>query len=499
MRIIVLGILLFLGQDRFSDKIAEGAHGIVATESPPGAEAGIPILERGGNAVDAAVATAFAMGVSLPSHSGMGGRSQLLVVMRDGRSFHIDGGTEVPALSSEEADVAGWKSICVPGSVAALAMAHKEGGSLPWKEVVAPAIEMAKRRSKTEALVATLEAVAGDPQAFYTGRIAGMIDEEMQARGGFVRKSDLAAYKAVKREALRSTYRGHDVFSCDRPSSGLCVIETLNILETFNFAKREAVDSEHILIESLRLAFEDRQKKWDDSKVRVETLLSKEHAKKRAAEVDLGKAGEPKLSHDSDGDTTHISVVDAEGNACAFTQSLGPWFGAGQSKACGFYWNATQGHVGRVAAGKRHTTGQSPTILVRDGRPVLIVGSAGEMRIISAVAQTVHRVIDRGMSLRDAVFAPRWHWEGPRLTVESRVAARELSFPKEIFEALAKRGFSSSAMPSSPHFGRVQAIVWDSERKTYTGVADPRGGGAARAAADRRKRRRRGMACPAAQ
>jgi gamma-glutamyltranspeptidase/glutathione hydrolase len=155
---------------------------------------------------------------------------------------------------------------------------------------------------------------------------------------------------------------------------------------------------------------------------------------------------------------------------------------------------------GRVAAGRRHTTGQSPTILIKDGRPVLIVGSAGEMRIISAVAQTIHRVVDRGMSLRDAVFAPRWHWEGPSLTYENRVAARELDLPKELVETLKGRGFSPRGMPASAHFGRVQAIFWDAKGETYTGVADPRGGGAARAVPDRRKRRRRTTrACLAAR
>lgn len=483
--------LLLFPQDRFRDKTAEGAHGIVASEHREGAEAGVAVLEQGGNAVDGAVATAFAMGVALPSHSGMGGRSQFLVAMKDGRAFHVDGGTEVPKLGGEDVDTGGWKSICTPGSLAALALAHKEAGSLPWKDVLAPAIALARKKN-FDALVATLEAVQADPSSFYAGKIAAAIDEEMRENGGLVRKEDLAAYKAVKRDVLRSTFRGYDVLTCDRPASGLAVIEALNVLETFDFSKlKTAADREHILIEALRLSFEDRQRKWDDPKSRVETLLSKEHAKKRAAEINLEKAGEPKLGHDEEGDTTHISVVDAAGNACSFTQSLGPWFGAGKSKALGFFWNATQGVAGRVGAGKRHTTGQSPTILLKDGWPALVAGSAGETRIISAIVQTIHRVLDLGMPLRDAVFSPRWHWGGPSLQYESRVAARELEHVKEVLDALRARGFAPQGQPASPYFGRVQAIVWDAEKKVHIGVADPRGTGAARAAAERKKRRRK--------
>ncbi len=470
---LVLLVLLAPGQDRLKDKTAEGALGMVVCEHRLGAEAGVAILEKGGNAVDAAVGTAFAMGVALPSHSGMGGRSQLLVAMKDGRAFHVDGGTEVPKLSGKDAATDGWKSICTPGSVAALALAHKEAGSLPWKDAIAPAIELAK----DEKLIATLKAVAEDWTSFYTGALAEAIDAEMKEKGGLVRKEDLAGYRAHKREPLKSTYRGYDLLTCDRPASGMAVLEALHILETFDFAKvAAAADREHVLIEALRLAFEDRGLRWEDDKARLETLASKDHAKKRAAEIDLKKAGTPKLGGDDEGeDTTHISVVDREGNACAFTQSLGPWHGAGKSRALGFYWNATQGMAGRVAAGKRHVTGQSPTILLKDGRPALVVGSAGESRIISAVVQTIHRTLDQGRSLRDAVCAPRWHWTGPQLTVENRLAVRELEHAKELLDALRSRGFEPQVWRSDAHFGRVQAIQWDAAAKTYRGAADPRG------------------------
>ncbi len=483
LRLLGLGLALALvGQDRFKDKTAESALGMATAEHRLGAEAGAAILEKGGNAVDAAVASAFAMSVALPSHSGPGGRSQLLVVLKDGRAFHVDGGTEVPALSGADAETGGWKSICTPGSVAALAMAHKEAGSLAWKDVLAPAIELAKEKNAT--LAGTLAAIADDWTSLYTGKLAETIDEEMQEHGGFVRKSDLAAYKAVKRDVLKTTFRGYELVTCDKPASGMTVLEALNILETFDWSKLEGADREHVTIEALRLAFEDRHGVDNGSR------LSKDYAKKRAGEIDLKKAGQPKLDRDDEGDTTHISVVDADGNACAFTQSLGPWFGAGKSKL-GFYWNATQGVAGRVAAGKRHTTGQSPTILIKDGKPALVVGSAGESRIISAVAQTIHRVVHYGQPLRDAVFAPRWHWEGASLTVESRVAASELNVADGVMATLKERGFRANLRRSDAMFGRVQACVWDVEKKTWTGVADPRGTGAARGAT-RRKRRRAG-------
>jgi gamma-glutamyltranspeptidase/glutathione hydrolase len=468
-------VLLLPVQDRLAPCSASGAA-VVAAEHADGVAAGIEILEKGGNAVDAAVATALAMGVALPSHSGLGGRSQLLIVMKDGTAIHIDGGAEVPKLGSPDKS-SGLQSACTPGSVAALAMAIKEKGTMTWADVIAPAIELAKRRGNLADLLATYETLRDDgPAAFYTGRIADAIDADMQARGGLVRKEDLAAYKALKHDVLKGSYRGFDVVTVDRPGSGMVVLEALNVLETFDFAKIETeADRDHVLIEALRVAFEDRQKKWKDEGERVKTLSSKEHAKERAAAIDLKKAVPPKIEEDHGGDTTHLTVVDKEGNACAFTQTLGPWFGAGKAKGLGFYYNATQGHAGStLAAGKRHTTGLSPTMLLKDGKPYLVLGSAGELRIMSAIVCTIHRVIDRGQPLSEAVFAPRFHWEGPWLTYETRVAAKTLELPKDVVKELAGRGFQMNAHPSDPYFGRVHAAVWDSEKKEWAAAADPR-------------------------
>ncbi|HKS17193.1 MAG TPA: gamma-glutamyltransferase, partial [Planctomycetota bacterium] len=317
------------------EKTASGAHGMAAAEHREGAAAGAAILERGGNAVDAAVAAAFAMGVAMPSHSGLGGRSQLLVVLKD-RAFHVDGGTQVP--KSWVAGTAGkLRSACVPGSLAALDLVLREGGTMKLAEVMAPAIELA-RRKKGKEILATLEAIAANgPKEFYEGKIADAIAEDMAARGGFVTKEDLAAYRAVKREPLRGSYRGCEVLTADRPASGAMVLAALNVLETFDIAALKDEDREHVVVEALRIAFEDRKAAVDDPKA---------HAKKRAAGIDFKKAGTPKIDEEEEGDTTHISVVDRDGNACAFTQSLGPWYGAGPAKGLGFYWNATQGVSG---------------------------------------------------------------------------------------------------------------------------------------------------------
>ena len=442
---------------------------MAAAEHREGAAAGAGILERGGNAVDAAVAAAFAMGVAMPSHSGLGGRSQFLVVLKD-RAFHIDGGTQVPkSWTEKEGRLA---SVCVPGSLAALELALREGGTMKLAEVMAPAIELAKTKKSPE-IAATLEAVAaGGAKEFYEGKIADAIAADMAARGGFITKEDLAEYKAVKREPLRGSYRGYEVLTADRPASGALVLAALNVLETFDFASLGEADREHALIESLRIAFEDRKSAPADPKA---------HAKKRAAEIDFKKAGTPRVDAEEEGDTTHISVVDREGNACAFTQSLGPWYGAGPAKGLGFYWNATQGVSGTVAPGARHVTGQAPTILRKDGKVALVLGSAGERRITSAVTQTIHHVVDRGRSLRDAVFAPRWHWQGSHLVFESNQQDRSLDVPRETLEQLKKRGFAFSRMMSNPYWGRVQAVALDASKKEWVGAADPRGPGAAKA------------------
>jgi gamma-glutamyltranspeptidase/glutathione hydrolase len=435
-------------------------------EHRDGAAAGALILERGGNAVDAAVAAAFAMGVAMPSHSGLGGRSQLLVALKD-RVFHVDGGTQVPKGWKEEG---GGKlaSVCVPGSLAALETALREGGTMKLADVMAPAIELAKGKRNGADLAAALEAIAaGGAKAFYEGRIAEAIAADMAARGGFVTKEDLADYKAVKREPLRGSYRGFEVLTADRPGSGALVLAALNVLETFDLAALKEADREHALIESLRIAFEDRNLRLDDPKA---------HAKKRAAEIDFAKAGRPRIDAEEEGDTTHISVVDRDGNACSFTQSLGPWFGAGVAKGLGFYWNATQGVSGTVKPGERHVTGQSPTILRKAGKVVLVLGSAGERRITSAVTEVIHHVVDRGRGVRDAVYAPRWHWQGSHLMLESP-RDRSLELASEMLDTLKKRGFSFQRLPSNPYWGRVQAVQWDAAKKEWAGAADPRGTG----------------------
>jgi gamma-glutamyltranspeptidase/glutathione hydrolase len=484
MQRLLLLLLLLPPQDKLAGKSASGAVGVVAAEHADGVAAGIEILEKGGNAVDAAVATALAMGVALPSHSGLGGRSQLLIVLKDGTALHVDGGAEVPALGGPNL-TGGIKAACTPGSVAALAMALKEKGTMAWKEVIAPAIDLAKRKNLAE-LLATYEILRDDgPESFYTGKIADLIDEDMKARGGLIRKEDLAAYKAIKHEPLKGSYRGCDVLTIDRPGSGLVVLEALNVLETFDFGKLESeADRDHVLIEALRVAFEDRQIQWKEEKDRVTTLASKDHAKKRAAEISLAKAVPPKIESDHGGDTTHITVVDKDGNACAFTQTLGPWFGSGKAKTLGFYYNATQGHNGALAAGKRHTTGLAPTVLLKNGKPYLVLGSAGEFRILSAVICTIHRLLDRGQPLAEAVFAPRFHWEGSMLVREVRVAAKELETPRDAIKTLESRGFEFQSQSSDPYFGRVAAAVWDSEKKEWCAAADPRNRTSAARAAD---------------
>jgi gamma-glutamyltranspeptidase/glutathione hydrolase len=440
-------------------------------EHRDGAAAGARILEQGGNAVDAAIAAAFAMGVAMPGHSGLGGRSQLLVVLKD-RTFHIDGGTQVPRSWTEGGGK--LKSVCVPGSVAALETALREGGTMKLADVMAPAIELAKGKRGTADLVATLEAVAaGGSKAFYEGKVAESIAADMAERGGFVTKEDLASYKAVRREPLRGTYRGYEVLTADRPGSGAVVLAALNVLETFDLEKLAAADREQVVIESLRIAFEDRRVRPEDPKA---------HARKRAAEIDFTKAGEPRIDSEEEGDTTHVSVVDRDGNACAFTQSLGPWFGAGVAKGLGFFWNSTQGVSGFVKPGERHVTGQSPTVLRKDGKVILVLGSAGERRITSAVTGVIHHVVDRGRSVRDAVFAPRWHWQGSQLLLESGGADKALAVPAETLDALRKRGFEPQRYPSSPYWGRVQAVLWDAGKKEWTGAADPRGTGSAQPA-----------------
>jgi gamma-glutamyltranspeptidase/glutathione hydrolase len=459
---------------------------MVVAVSPPGAEVGRDVLLRGGNAVDAAVATAFAMAVTYPAAGNIGGGGFMLVFPgRGAEPVVIDYREKAPlaATATMYTKKDTWyshKAAGVPGTVRGLALAHARFGKLPWKDVVMPAVRLAEDGFVIdEALAGSLNWVVGSsddgsemrrvlgknggaawiagdrlvqkdlgrtlrriaeqgPDGFYKGPVADLIVAEMKRGHGLITHRDLEEYRARARKPVHGTYRGYDVYAPPPPSSGgTCLVEMLNILENFDLRKqgRWSPETLHVMIEAMRRAYCDRARYLGDADfVTVPTFLtSKDYAKKLAAGIDLKHATRSEdLARDvplkKEGDsTTHFSVIDADGMAVANTYTLERSYGsrvvvpgAGfllNNEMMDFNWfpgeTTRDGQIGtapnQIAPGKRMLSSQTPTVVAKDGKAVLITGSPGSRTIINTVLCVVVNVIDFGMDARAAVDAPRLH------------------------------------------------------------------------------------------
>lgn len=525
---------------------AQFASGAVAADAKAASEAGAAILKSGGDAVDAAIATALALGVVHPHSSGLGGGGFLLVYRADEKkSYVLDFREVAPALATNELYAKdpsvtrdGPLAVGVPGEVAGFLEAHGKWGKRPWKELFTAAITLAKDGApidrplalaigqmwpqidaypslkamlakpdgtmpgegdilKNPALAKTLQALAKDPKSFYTGALAKEIVAATTA--GALRAEDLKQYKPTWREPIRGEYRGYELLVLPPPSSGgAVVLEVLNILENFDLKAMGFGSSAHyhLLGEALQHGFSDRARWFGDPafvKVPVKTLTSQQYADERAQRITdfahpLGYYG-LSVEADADNGTTHISVIDAKGNAVALTTTINNFFGA-QVVVGGFPLNDQMddfsvggtanafGLVGssanQIAPGKKPLSSMSPTMVLKDGVPVLVLGGSGGPRIISAVLQTIVNTIDFGMDASQAVGAPRVHhqWRPQELLVEAEVS-------QEVQEGLSARGHTVKPLP--PGYLGAVAIVQVVARvpgvKGLTAASDPRKGG----------------------
>lgn len=473
------------------EKPVIGDRGMVVSQSAPASEIGRDILRKGGNAVDAAIATAFALAVTLPRAGNIGGDGFMLIhLAREGRTVAIDYRTVAPAkalfetflrddgsISSDAKE--GVRSAGVPGTIAGLALAHDKYGKLPWRQLIEPAIALAKQgvalthdeawvlewgrerlnrsaagkaaffkadgsayrageRLRQPDLAWSLRQIAKEgSDAFYRGAIARRLVAGMEASGGLVTMDDLAAYRAIERPALIGTYRGLQIATMP-PSSGggASVIEMLNILEQFDLAKAGAGSAEalHLIAESMKLAFRDRWRYAGDSDhdvLPLAALTSKDYARERARRIVRGRVMEPEAQAPGNPwafesrETTHFSVLDVEGNAVSNTFTLGSDFGSGvMMPGTGFLLGnmignfsladqraSSKGDVPLTAnvlkPGRRPVSSMAPTMVLREGKPLLITGSPGGSTIPGTVAQVIVNVLDFGMTVAEATHVPR--------------------------------------------------------------------------------------------
>jgi gamma-glutamyltranspeptidase/glutathione hydrolase len=495
-------------------------HGLVVAQERLAAQAGADILRQGGNAVDAAVATGFALAVTYPRAGNIGGGG-FMVIHSAARNedVAIDYRETAPAAMTQDVFLgADGKpdtdksrnsalGIGVPGTVAGLAVALEKYGSgrFTLAQILKPAIELAgdgfvvaddmadtlsdmyrrmgrwpnsaKAFSRGDGtplregdrlvqadLAATLSAIAEQgPRGFYEGPVADRLVAAVAKAGGIMTADDLKSYQAMIRNPVRGSYRGYDIVSMPLPSSGGTVLlETLNILEGFPMAEMSqgSAPSLHLLIEAMKRAYADRARYLGDPafvNAPADMLISKDYAAKQRAGIDLARATPAEalsVKPAREGsNTTHYSVVDSSGNAVSNTYTLNFPYGVGLvAEGTGVLLNNELddftaapgasnafGLVGFEAnlpgPGKRPLSSMSPTIVLKDGKPVLITGSPGGSRIISAVLQVVVDMLDYKMDVAAAVAAPRIHHQW--MPDEVRV---ERGFSDEVLAALRAKG-----------------------------------------------------------
>ncbi len=523
-------------------KFSRGRYGMVAASTPYATDAAVRLLESGGNAVDAAAAAAFALMVTDPPMTSLGGRTQMIFVRADGTAAGIDGATQAPAgvppLAGEKDDRQGYGAVPVPGNPAALAQAVKKFGRKSLADVLAPAIELAEsgyavtpamgtiwlsyrerfarnpgtalnylkpdgsaygpgEMYRNPRLAKALRQIAADgPKVFYRGKIAREIVRDVTANGGYLREKDLSSYRALPAAINRTRYRGYEIVAVGRRAWGGTLVEMLNILEQFSFGKGEPSSEEtEVIARTIAQSIEDRLAVMRPSRegtaaISAEVISTREFARQRAEQIRslLGKSapslGAPKV-HPEPHDTTHLSVMDAEGNAVSLTTSIGPRFGTRvATPELGFIY-AYSYRMHDIAQPKlRDETEMTPTVVLRNGKPFLALGAAGSERIPGAILQVISNVIDHGMNLEQAVATPRIFCQGNKLQLDARLA-------HSLREILSKRGFDVEMLEHTPahHMGIVHAVEFNRDSGEFLGAADPvYDGKAAGPAAPRKKK-----------
>ncbi len=518
-------------QDR--DQVAKAQGGMVVTAHPLATYAGQRILDAGGNAADAAVAAAFAVAVVRPSMNSIGGRNQILVRLPNGQVHGIDGTTQVPEgydTTTAPRAAYGYATIGVPGALAGLMRLHDEHGSLPLDVVMAPALDYAENGFRllsgqarfhqgavkpiaesegasavylkddgtpygvgellrqTELASTYHKIIEGGADAFYRGEIAAAMADDIQSHGGFVTKQSLANYKAFDARIVRGSYRGYDLVAMDLPASGAIAIQALHIMENFDRDEFSAAEWATITAQAIALAIPELMRAGTDTGAIRAT--SKEWAAQQADRVMMTAAAtgggfDTPSPWNHEGYTTHISVADRGGMVVSLTQTIGPAMGSKvATPGLGFLYAVTLGGYlgGDQSPGARARSGITPLLVLKDGEPVLVLGAAGGLRIISAVVQVATRFIDDDMTLAEASAAPRINPDFGRDFTFSGLAMEttpDRGWTPDQVEAVRAMGFEVTETPRPGAFGRVQAIRYDREAGTWVGVSDPGSEGSA--------------------
>jgi gamma-glutamyltranspeptidase/glutathione hydrolase len=536
-------------------------RGMVASTNKLASEVGVNILQRGGNAVDAAIAVAFALAVTYPAAGNLGGGGFMMIRLRDGRTTAIDYREMAPAaatrniyldergdlIKGEGSSTVGYRAAGVPGTVAGMALALRKYGSgrLTWAQLVEPARRLAANgftishnfarslRGSDDLLGAYADSKRiflnngryfkeGDTlrqpelaatfarlqrrgeREFYEGETARLIAADMQRNKGLMTLADLRGYEAKERTPLRTTYRGYEVISMPPPSSGGAVlIEMLNILEGYDLRSMNWASSEkyHLVTEAMRRAFADRAEYMGDAdfvKVPVAGLIDKKYAERQRASINLERAstsaeiraGQP-AGYESE-ETTHFTVVDAQGNAVSNTYTLNLGFGSGvTARGTGILLNnemddfaakpgtpnafgLIQGERNAVAPRKRPLSAMTPTFVLRkNGTLWFTIGTPGGPTIINTVLQAIINIVDHDMDIQQAIDAPRIHHQW----LPDEIIHEPYGLSADTQRALGARGHKLAARPR--YMGDAHGIMIEEKTNMRLGASDARNEGAA--------------------
>jgi gamma-glutamyltranspeptidase/glutathione hydrolase len=524
-------------------------HGIVSAPEPEAVDAGTEILRAGGNAVDAAVACAFVQGVVDPPMSGVAGWGTMQIYA-PGHNQHqcVDFYGTAPAaaradmwagdlvgeardgwgfLVKGQRNEVGYEAIATPGTLKGLAEAHERFGTLPWQEVMAPAIELARsgyrirphlhrfligesvqgrvapkaKMSYSETgrqlwyredglakpvgaivrnpdLADTLEQIARHGASiFYEGDIAKIIAEDMRANGGLVTREDLKNYRTQWHPPVKSTYRGLTLATNNPPGGGLVLVELLKILEHFDLAGLGHNTAGYIqaVAEAMKCATSDKDRYMGDPdfvQVPVEQFLDAARAADIAGRIKQGERySVTRLNPKESQHTTHLSVLDENGMAVSTTHSLGMVSGA-ITRGLGFLYNGAMGifdprpgRPGSIAPGKRRYTAACPTIVFENGQPRIVIGAPGGAHIVVSVAQALINILDFKMTLQEAVSAPRFSATSDMIDVTNRI-------PQFVTRQLESQGYAIARSALSYAYAEVHAVGRD-DKGAWVGGADP--------------------------
>ncbi|MBI2689393.1 MAG: gamma-glutamyltransferase [Acidobacteria bacterium] len=541
---LLLAILVFPGVEAAQPVRARKA--MVVSRETNATDAGVAILRAGGNAIDAAAAVGFALAVTHPSAGNLGGGGFMLIRFADGRATFIDFRERAPLHATRDMyldkdgkptrdSVLGWRAAGVPGTARGLEFAQRKYGKAKWADVVAPSVKLARegfaisyglanglKTAKNLAQFPESKRIfqksgsyhaAGDKlvqpelagvleriqrlgaRDFYEGETAKILAAEMAKNGGLITLDDLKQYEAAERKPLEGNYRGFKIITAPPPSSGgIGILQMLAVLEKTGYEKEGAGSAQaiHYTAEAMRRYYADRAEHLGDPDfwpVPVSKLLSPAYVNKLRASInpdkatnsDDIKAGDLKTMESTE--TTHYSIVDAEGNCVAVTYTLNGGYGSGVAvPGLGFLLNnemddfsvkpghanmygAIGGEANAILPKKRPLSSMSPSIVLKDGKPFLVVGTPGGTRILTSVMQVIQNVVDFKMNAQDAVNFPRFHHQSRPDKLQM-----EPLFSPDTRKLLEQRGHTIEIVRT---ICEIAAIQFE-DNGWLAGAADPR-------------------------